>query len=70
MVSNLIMKILFKDNVKVVCRDDHQNTDGWNVIEIPDGYNIYKKNPDDGNGIELVKDIEEINAELNLSNTL
>ena len=56
------MKILYKDDVKVICKDDHKNADGWNVLEIPNDYNIYKT--DNLDGLDSIKDIEEIKREL------
>lgn len=57
------MKILYKDGVKTICQDNHPEQEGFEVIQIPDDYNIVIE----VDGQEVVKDIEIIRSELNIS---
>jgi hypothetical protein len=57
------MKILYKDGVKTICRDDHPEPEGFDVIHIPSNYNITTE----VDGEEIVKDIEVIRSELNIN---
>jgi hypothetical protein len=58
------MKILYKDGVKTICRDDHPDVEGYERIDIPVGYNITEKVVVEGFEREVVKSIEQIKAEL------
>jgi hypothetical protein len=58
------MKILYKDGVKTICRDDHPDVEGYERIDIPAGYSITTKSVVDGIEIEVVKDMDVIKAEL------
>lgn len=58
------MKILHKDGVTVVCKDDHPDTEGWERIDLPNGYSIAKIITIDGVEIEGTKSIAEIKTEL------
>ena len=58
------MKILYKDGVKTICRDDHPDVEGYERIDIPDGYSITEKVIVDGVETEVVKHINTIKAEL------
>ena len=58
------MKILYKDGVKTICRDDHPDVEGYERIDIPAGYSITAKSVVDGIEIEVVKDMDVIKAEL------
>ena len=55
------MKILYKDGVKTICRDDHPEPEGYEVINIPANYSIVSE----VDGEEVVKDIEIIKSEIN-----
>lgn len=54
------MKILYKDGVKTICRDDHPEPEGFEVIQIPADYSIVIE----VDGQEVVKDIETIRSEI------
>lgn len=56
------MKILYKKGVKTICRDDHPEPEGFEVIYIPADYSIVIE----VDGQEIVKDIETIKLELAL----
>ena len=56
------MKILYKDGVKTICRDDHPEPEGFEIIQIPADYSIVIE----VDGQEVVKDIETIRSELNI----
>lgn len=58
------MKILYKDGVKTICRDDHPDVEGYERVDIPAGYSITTKSIVDGIEIEAVKDMDVIKAEL------
>jgi len=58
------MKILYKDGVKTICRDDHPDVVGYERVDIPSGYNITEKKIVDGVEIEVVKTIEVIKTEI------
>jgi hypothetical protein len=58
------MKILYKDGVKTICRDDHPDVEGYERIDIPEGYSITEKIMVDGIKTEVVKDMDVIKAEL------
>ncbi len=58
------MKILYKDGVKTICRDDHPDIEGYERVDIPAGYSITTKSIVDDIEIEMVKDIDQIKAEL------
>jgi hypothetical protein len=60
------MKILYKDGVKTICRDDHPDAEGYERIDIPENYSIVKMVEVDGIAIEVVKDIDQIKSELGL----
>lgn len=60
------MKILHKDGIKTICRDDHPDTEGFERIDIPVGYSIVEKNIVEGVEVEIVKSIETIKSELGL----
>lgn len=60
------MKILYKDNIKTICRDDHPDVEGYERIDIPEGYSIVKIVDIDGIQTEVVKEISEIKSELGL----
>lgn len=57
------MKVLYKDGVKTICRDDHPEQEGFEVIQIPANYSIIVE----VDGQEIVKDIKTIRSELNIS---
>ena len=54
------MKILYKDGVKTICRDDHPEPEGYEVINIPADYSITTTVNDE----EVVKDIDTIKSEI------
>jgi len=56
------MKILYKDGVKTICRDDHPEPEDFEVIHIPADYSIVIE----VDGQEIVKDIDTIRSELNI----
>lgn len=58
------MKILYKDGVKTICRDDHPDVVGYERIDIPQGYSITEKKVVDEVEIEVVKSIEVIKTEI------
>jgi hypothetical protein len=58
------MKILYKDGVKTICRDYHPNVLGWEVLMLPDGYQITKMIQTETGEVEVVKSIEELLAEV------
>jgi hypothetical protein len=58
------MKILYKDGVKTICRDNHPNTQGWEVLMLPDGHSITKMVQTESGEKEVVKSIEELLAEV------
>jgi hypothetical protein len=58
------MKILYKDGIKTICRDDHPDVEGYERIDIPQGYSITEKVMVDGIETEVVKDMDVIKAEL------
>ncbi len=58
------MKILYKDGVKTICRDDHPDVEGYERIDIPLGYSIVTKEVIDGIEQSVVKNIETIRAEV------
>ena len=58
------MKILYKDGVKTICRDDHPDVEGYERIDIPAGYSITTKSVVDGIEIEVVKDMDVIKTEI------
>jgi hypothetical protein len=58
------MKILYKDGVKTICRDDHPDVEGYERIDIPEGYSITKKVMVDGVEVEVVKDMDVIKQEI------
>lgn len=62
------MKILYKDGVKTICRDDHPDVEGYERIDIPKGYSITEKVMVDGVETEVVKDMDVIKAELEALN--
>jgi hypothetical protein len=57
------MKILYKDGVKTICRDDHPDVEGYERIDIPAGYSITEFLIIDGIEEEVVKNIELIRAD-------
>ena len=61
------MKILHKDGVKTICRDDHPDVEGYERIDIPAGYSITTKSVVDGIEIEVVKNIDVIKSELEIA---
>jgi hypothetical protein len=62
------MKILYKDGIKTICRDDHPDVEGYERIDIPQGYSITEKVMVDGIETEVVKDMDVIKAELEALN--
>ena len=60
------MKILYKDGIKTICRDNHPNVEGWEVLTLPDDYPITKMVDGPTGQIEVVKSIEELLAEVTL----
>jgi hypothetical protein len=62
------MKILYKDGIKTICRDDHPDVEGYERIDIPAGYNITEKVMVNGITTEVVKDMDVIKAELEALN--
>lgn len=60
------MKILHKDGIKTICRDDHPDVEGYERIDIPVGYSIVEKSIVEGVEVEVVKSIETIKSELGL----
>jgi hypothetical protein len=61
------MKILYKDGVKTICRDDHPDVEGYERIDIPVGYSITVKSIVNNIEIEVVKDIDVIKSELEIA---
>lgn len=65
------MKILHKDGVITVCRDDHPDSEGWERVNIPQGYSVTKKvesSENQGEFVDVFKTIDEIKAELEALN--
>jgi hypothetical protein len=62
------MKILYKDGIKTICRDDHPDVEGYERIDIPQGYSITKKVMVNGIATEVVKDMDVIKSELEAFN--
>ena len=62
------MKILYKDGIKTICRDDHFDVEGYERIDIPQGYSITKKVMVNGIATEVVKDMDVIKSELEAFN--
>jgi hypothetical protein len=62
------MKILYKDGIKTICRDDHPDVEGYERIDIPQGYSITKKVMVNGIATEVVKDMDVIKSELEALN--
>jgi hypothetical protein len=62
------MKILYKDGIKTICRDDHPDVEGYERIDIPQGYSITEKVMVNGIETEVVKDMDVIKAELEALN--
>ena len=60
------MKILHKDGIKTICRDDHPDVEGYERIDIPEGYSIVRIVEVNGIQTEVVKDISEIKSDLGL----
>ncbi len=61
------MKILHKGGVITVCRDDHPDMEGWERIDIPEGYAVTKKVASleqTDEYFEVFKTIDEIKAEI------
>lgn len=58
------MKILYKDNVKTICKDSHPDVEGWEVLMLPDGHPITKIVQTLDGEMETVKSIEELMAEV------
>jgi hypothetical protein len=58
------MKILYKDGIKTICRDNHPNVEGWEILMLADDYPITKMVDGPLGQVEAVKSIEELLAEV------